>query len=150
VASCVPLLICTEKILGLRQPCVSPALHIVHCRLDYRLTDTLSCVGRPPGTLSYGHQAHVQSLPWLTNEGRGACSDSGVCWAIDNAGSHHQQKCPNLVRFGKVRTISHGQATPAKTLDHLMSRLLILTSQGLPRVFQPHGHLERHCETGAI
>jgi hypothetical protein len=50
-ASCVPLLFLTEKTLSLCQSRSSPALHIVHCRLDSHLTNTLSCVGHARGTL---------------------------------------------------------------------------------------------------
>jgi hypothetical protein len=45
-ASCVPLLFLTERTLSPCQSRSSPALHIVHCRLDYHLTNTFYCVGR--------------------------------------------------------------------------------------------------------
>jgi hypothetical protein len=50
-ATCVPVLFPAEKILSFCQLRPSPALHIVDCRLDYHLTNTLSCVGRWQGTL---------------------------------------------------------------------------------------------------
>jgi hypothetical protein len=50
-ASCVPLLFPIDKTLSLCQRCSSPTLHNVHRRLDYHLTNTISCVGRGPGSI---------------------------------------------------------------------------------------------------
>jgi hypothetical protein len=45
-ASCVPLLFLAEKTLSLCQSRSSPALYILHRRLDYHLTNTFYCVGQ--------------------------------------------------------------------------------------------------------